>query len=292
MGKKVKFGDKIESFSKLIGPVQIIIVIAIGIVLYLIIKKLLDIAKDPAKFLYDQVEEFLDSSMGGARACGTCKPSDAQRKANPKVTNICGNTGIPFLNAGCFLGLGVIVVFLAAIAAGVTKLYKWATKDTNEKLSDTYKRTTGKKYSDFKEELEKIKENIDTKENEDYEKWKEKQGDGDTSKEAFEKEYVNKYADQLSPDAEAKIRKMKPGDAYDFIKSTKLKAKTVEMVKGQTPSPEAKAAADESGARAQGEINKTLNQEAIDEEEAAEELTEEEVTEAAKEAESFEFEEA
>ena len=123
--KSNKFGNdfKIGNFS--INAIKLIIALIVGYVLYKIIMLILKYKNDPGSIFLD-LGDWLANQVGKVlRACGTCTPDDDQKKRDPSKKNICGGTGIPFLNLDCAFGLGIVYYLAGILLAGLAKFSKF-----------------------------------------------------------------------------------------------------------------------------------------------------------------------
>ena len=286
MTKKLKFGNTKNVISI---SVKVAIAIVIGVVLYIVLKAVLDFAKDPAKYVIDFFDNFLNDALAGLRACGTCKPSANQTKEDPTTTNICGGTGIPFLNGNCLGGIIIFAVIIAFVLGAIKKAYNYFTGNKNEKLSDIYKRTSGKDFKTFKDQLDQEQKSVEKDYDDAYEKWRKDKPDTPENKKAFEKEYADQFRNkQTDPAVKAKLKNIPDEDLIKIIKSQKMESSMRDFTTNQSKSGSADPAATaKSKAYTRSAAKKSIN-DGLDEE--AEKISDDEFDAMADEAESFEFE--
>jgi len=285
MAKKMKFGNTID-FAK--NTVKIAILVIVGIVLFIIVKAVLHFAKNPAKSIIDFFDNFLDEALSGLRACGTCTPSDNQKKQDPTLKNICGGTGIPFLNGRCLGGIIVLVILTAFLLGGIRRAYNYFSGNRNEKLSDTYKRTSGKSYKEFKDQLDEEEKEADKEFEDAYEKWNNDKG-GDTleNRKAFEKATAENF--RKGSNVPEKLKNVSDEDLIKMIKSEKVNSAMRTFTSGAAKSGGSDPAAiAKSKAASRTAALKDINK-SVSEEDAAEELTEEEFDRVADDAIDFKF---
>ena len=160
MKKKNKFGNEFKPIELVHNLVQLFIIGVFAFVLYKIVMLVKKYKGDPAN-VFNDFSDWLGNEVGKVlRTCGTCAPSDDEKKSDPSKTNMCGGTGIPFLNLGCLMGVGIVLFLVGSVFAGLAKLYGFVPEGVRkffgrggdfigEKFSKLYKRVFGDSMETF-----------------------------------------------------------------------------------------------------------------------------------------------